>query len=147
MQAIHDKLEALGQLENTLVLYVADNSYTWADHGWLKKSVPCSPAHEVPFYPSWPAAGLGSGTTDSRIVANIDIAPTILDAAGITPGTPQDGRSLLTPAARDHLLVQWWKQGTSGTGPKTGSRPVPATPRTVRPGTSASGWPPTSVRL
>lgn len=119
VQAIHDKLAALGQLENTLVIYVADNGYTWADHGWLKKSVPYSPAHEVPFYLSWPAGGLGSGTTDSRIVATIDIAPTILDAAGITPGTPQDGQSLLTTASRDHLLVQWWKQGAGGDGPKT----------------------------
>ncbi|MEU2451609.1 sulfatase [Streptomyces sp. NPDC012765] len=119
VQAIHDKLVALGQLENTLVIYTADNGYTWADHGWLKKSVPYSPAHEVPFYLSWPAGGLGSGTTDSRIVANIDVAPTILDAAGITPATPLDGHSLLTPAARDHLLVQWWKQGTGGAGPKT----------------------------
>ncbi|WKD37090.1 sulfatase [Streptomyces xanthophaeus] len=119
VQAVRDKLAALGQLENTLVIYTADNGYTWADHGWLKKSVPYSPAHEVPFYLSWPAGGLGSGTTDSRIVANIDIAPTVLDAAGITPDTPQDGHSLLTAADRDHLLVQWWKQGTGGTGPKT----------------------------
>ncbi|MGW3321299.1 sulfatase family protein [Streptomyces virginiae] len=119
VQAIHDKLADLGQLENTLVIYTADNGYTWADHGWLKKSVPYSPAHEVPFYLSWPAGGLGAGTTDSRIVANIDIAPTILDAAGIAAGTPQDGHSLLSPADRDHLLVQWWKQGTGGAGPKT----------------------------
>ncbi len=77
--------------------------------------MPYSPAHEVPFYLSWPAGGLGTGTVDSRIVANIDIAPTILDAAGIVPDTPQDGRSLLTSYSRDHLLVEWWKQGT-GTG-------------------------------
>ncbi|MFG2292726.1 sulfatase [Streptomyces sp. NPDC048603] len=119
VQAIRDKLAALGQLDNTLVIYTADNGYTWADHGWLKKSVPYSPSHEVPFYLSWPAAGLGSGTTDNRIVANLDIAPTILDAAGITPTHSQDGHSLLGTASRDHLLVEWWKQGTGGTGPKT----------------------------
>ncbi|WP_329376922.1 sulfatase [Streptomyces sp. NBC_01351] len=119
VQAIHDKLAAIGQLDNTLVIYIGDNGYSWADHGWLKKSVPYSPAHEVPFYLSWPAGGLGSGTVDNRVVANIDIAPTILDAAGITPDTPQDGRSLLTGFSRDHLLVEWWKQGTGGTGPKT----------------------------
>lgn len=34
------------------------------------------PAHEVPFYLSWPAGGLSAGTTDSRITANIDVAPT-----------------------------------------------------------------------
>ncbi|MFF2951874.1 sulfatase [Kitasatospora sp. NPDC057965] len=126
VQAIHDKLVALGQLDNTLVIYLGDNGYTWADHGWLKKSVPYSPAHEVPFYLSWPAGGLGAGTTDHRIVANIDVAPTILDAVGITPDTPQDGHSLLTAADRDHLLVEWWKQGTAAGGPPTWSSYVAA---------------------
>ncbi|MGW4647223.1 sulfatase family protein [Kitasatospora sp. NPDC004289] len=119
VQAFRDKLEALGQLDNTLVIYIADNGYTWADHGWLKKSVPYSPSHQVPFYLSWPAAGLAAGTVDNRLAANIDIAPTILDAAGITPNTPQDGRSLLTGYSRDHLLVEWWKQGTAAGGPNT----------------------------
>ncbi|MFE2324174.1 sulfatase [Streptomyces sp. NPDC059385] len=119
VQAFRDKLAALGQLDNTLVIYIGDNGFGWGDHGWTKKSVPYSPAHEVPFYLSWPAGGLGSGTVDNRVVANIDIAPTILDAAGITPNTPQDGHSLLSGHSRDHLLVEWWKQGTGGTGPKT----------------------------
>ncbi|GAA4843308.1 sulfatase [Kitasatospora terrestris] len=111
VQAFHDKLAALGQLDNTLVIYLGDNGYTWADHGWLKKSVPYLPSVEVPFYLSWPAGGLGSGTTDNRIVANIDIAPTVLEAAGITPNWSLDGHSLLGPYSRDHLLVEWWEQG------------------------------------
>ncbi|WP_329209443.1 sulfatase [Streptomyces sp. NBC_00683] len=119
VQAFRDKLTALGQLDNTLVIYIADNGFGWADHGWTKKSVPYSPAHEVPFYLSWPAGGLGAGTTDNRIVANIDIAPTVLDAAGVTPGHAQDGRSLLTSYSRDHLLVEFWKQGTAAGGPPT----------------------------
>ncbi|MEV0189995.1 sulfatase [Kitasatospora purpeofusca] len=126
VQAIHDKLVALGQLENTLVVYLGDNGFTWADHGWTKKSVPYSPAHEVPFYLSWPAGGLGAGTSDHRIVANIDVAPTVLDAAGITPDTPQDGHSLLTAYSRNHLLVEWWKQGTAAGGPPTWSSYVAA---------------------
>ncbi len=121
VQAFKDKLQALGQLDNTLVIYIGDNGFGWADHGWTAKSVPYRPAHEVPFYLSWPAGGLGSGTTDGRIVANIDIAPTILDAAGITADTPQDGHSLLSAYSRDHLLVEWWKQGTAAGGPPTWS--------------------------
>ncbi|TYK53405.1 sulfatase family protein [Actinomadura decatromicini] len=114
VQAFKDKLTALGQLDNTLVIYIGDNGFQWADHGLLGKGTPYSPAHEVPFYLSWPAGGFGSGTTDNRIVANIDIAPTILAAAGITATTPQDGTSLLSGFNRDHLLVEWWKQGTAG---------------------------------
>nr|WP_263972388.1 sulfatase [Spongiactinospora rosea] len=114
VQAFRDKLAAIGQLDNTLVIYIGDNGFQWADHGLLGKGTPYSPAHEVPFYLSWPAGGLGGGTTDNRIVANIDIAPTILAAAGIIPGTPHDGESLLSAFDRDHLLIEWWKQGTAG---------------------------------
>ncbi|MEV7400455.1 sulfatase [Streptomyces sp. NPDC091267] len=121
VQAFKDKLTSLGQLDNTLVIYIGDNGFGWADHGWTKKSVPYRAAHEVPFYLSWPAGGLGAGTTDDRIVANIDIAPTVLDAAGVTPGHSQDGKSLLTSYSRDHLLVEWWKQGAAAGGPPTWS--------------------------
>ncbi|MEV0291633.1 sulfatase, partial [Kribbella sp. NPDC050820] len=114
VQAFKDKLAALGQLDNTLVIYIGDNGFQWADHGLLGKGTPYSPAHEVPFHLSWPAGGLGAGTTDNRIVANIDIAPTILDAAGITPTHSVDGKSLLTGFTRDHVLVEWWKQGSAG---------------------------------
>ncbi|MEV0846285.1 sulfatase [Streptomyces sp. NPDC049954] len=119
VQAFKDRLTALGQLDNTLVVYIGDNGFGWADHGWTKKSVPYRQAHEVPFYLSWPAGGLGAATTDDRVVANIDIAPTVLDAAGITPGHSQDGKSLLTSYSRDHLLVEWWKQGPAAEGPPT----------------------------
>jgi arylsulfatase A-like enzyme len=114
VKEIHDKLAALGQLDNTLVFYLGDNGYSWGDHGWGAKSVPYRPAVEVPFYVSWPAAGLGGGTVDDRVAANIDIAPTILDAAGLTADTPQDGHSLLGSYRRDHLLVEWWHEGTGG---------------------------------
>jgi arylsulfatase A-like enzyme len=42
-------------------------------------------------------------------VANIDIAPTVLDAAEITPDPayPLDGRSLLSPVQRDRLLLEF----------------------------------------
>jgi arylsulfatase A-like enzyme len=117
VNSIREKLVQLGQLNNTLVIYVGDNGRLWGDHGRMAKGVPYAPAHEVPFYLSWPAGGYGAGTTDSRLVANIDIAPTILHAAGITPTTPQDGRSLLTPFTRDRLLLEWWAEGAAPGAP------------------------------
>ncbi|WP_460303985.1 sulfatase family protein [Actinocorallia aurea] len=111
VQALHDELKATGQLDNTLVIFVGDNGYLWADHGWTRKSVPYRPAFEVPFFLSWPAGGLATGTKDGRLVATLDISATVLDAAGITPPTPQDGRSLLRRGSRDHLLIEFWRQG------------------------------------
>ncbi|WP_155372751.1 sulfatase family protein [Catellatospora vulcania] len=121
VQAVHDKLEALGQLDNTLVFFIGDNGFAWADHGWTKKSVPYTPVVEVPFFVSWPAGGLDTGTNDSRLAANIDIAPTILDAAGITPDAqyPQDGHSLLGSHRRTRVLTEFFKHGTGAGGPHT----------------------------
>ncbi|MEU9346821.1 sulfatase [Streptomyces sp. NPDC048278] len=109
MRDLRDELRALGQLENTLVLFTSDHGLCWADHGWLRKSVPYRPSLEVPFWLSWPARGLGGGTVDDRLTGHVDIAPTLLDAAGITPDTPHDGHSLLdTRNDRDRLLAEWW---------------------------------------
>jgi arylsulfatase A-like enzyme len=119
--AVHDELLRLGQLDHTMVFFIGDNGFSWADHGWHRKSVPYAPAIRVPFYLSWPAAGLNAGRVDDRLVANIDIAPTILQAAGLRPdgGHPMDGHSLLTPYSRDHLLTEFWKPGRKKVGPPT----------------------------
>jgi arylsulfatase A-like enzyme len=48
---------------------------------------------------------------NTRWAANIDIAPTVLQAAGVQqdPSTPMDGRSLLDPTwRRDRILLEYW---------------------------------------
>ncbi|MBC6459431.1 sulfatase [Actinomadura sp. HBU206391] len=127
--AVRVKLAELGQLENTLVLFLGDNGFSWSDHGWHRKSVPYSPAIRVPFYLSWPAAGLNTGRSDDRLVASVDIAPTILDAAGLTGARahPMDGHSLLTSYRRERLLIEWWRERAderpqSWAAHRTGSR-------------------------
>ncbi|MFF5182304.1 sulfatase [Streptomyces sp. NPDC000345] len=109
MRDFRDKLRELGQLENTLVLFTSDHGLCWGDHGWLRKSVPYRPSLEVPFLMSWPAGGLAGGGTDDRLTCHVDIAPTFLAAAGVTPDTPHDGHSLLDPRNdRHHVLAEWW---------------------------------------
>ena len=44
---------------------------------------------------------------DSRVAANIDIAPTIYQATGINPGYTVDGRSLLDNWQRRWLLLEF----------------------------------------
>ncbi|MHC3472370.1 sulfatase family protein [Streptomyces sp. 7R007] len=108
MRDFRDMLRRLGQSENTLVVFTSDHGLCWADHGWLRKSVPYRPSLEVPFLLSWPAGGFGGGE-DDRLTGHVDIAPTLLDAAGITPDTAHDGHSLLDRGnTREHLLAEWW---------------------------------------
>jgi len=106
MQTVNDT----GQLDNTLVIFISDNGYLWAEHGWTDKRVPYTQSIEVPMFASWPGR-IPAGVRDSRMVANIDIAPTVLEAAGITASHTIDGHSLLSPYARTRILTEYWNEG------------------------------------
>jgi arylsulfatase A-like enzyme len=91
---VFQTLEATGENSDTLAIFLSDNGYNWGDHGLIEKGWPYDEDVRVPWFMRWPGH-LDPGTTDSRLVANVDLAPTILDAAGgITPALPMDGRSL-----------------------------------------------------
>jgi N-acetylglucosamine-6-sulfatase len=102
-------LRDTGELENTLFVFVADNGWMLGEHRLRGKEVLYEEAIKVPLVMSGP--GLPEGVTYDGIVGNIDLAPTILDAAGVEPLREPDGLSLLPlvddPAAwadRDILL-------------------------------------------
>jgi arylsulfatase A-like enzyme len=87
-------LRRLGEERRTLVFFISDNGVTWGDHGLKGKIVPYTPSIEVPMMMRWPGH-VAAGRSDSSLVANIDIAPTIMDAVGLSPVHPMDGHSLL----------------------------------------------------
>jgi arylsulfatase A-like enzyme len=87
-------LRRLGEERRTLVFFISDNGVVWADHGLHGKIVPYTPSIQVPMMMRWPGH-VPADKSDNSLVANIDIAPTILDAAGLAPDKPMDGRSLL----------------------------------------------------
>jgi arylsulfatase A-like enzyme len=106
------ELDRLGEV-NTLAFFLSDNGFLWAEHGVIGKTMPYIESVKVPFFVRWPGR-VPAGAQDSRIVANIDLAPTILDAAGLQPdpGLSMDGRSLFTGAQRDHLLLEYWPEAS-----------------------------------
>lgn len=108
-------LSALDELDeqNTLVVYMSDNGYAWGDHGLDTKSSPYRESVQVPFLLSWPGH-IDAGSVDKRLVANIDLAPTIVEATGASTagGPPMDGRSLLDPTwIRERLLLEYLHHG------------------------------------
>jgi arylsulfatase A-like enzyme len=103
MASIHDHLELTGQLDNTLVFYLSDNGYLWSEHRLQGKDHPYLQSVRVPFLASWPGH-LPAGQTSQRLVANIDIAPTVYAASGSSPPVELDGRSLLD-AEWDHRRI------------------------------------------
>ena len=89
-------LGAAGEIRRTLVVFVSDNGFLWEEHGLERKGPPYREGVRVPLVLRW-TGHLRAGRVDGRSAANIDIAPTIMDAAGIRipRRIPMDGRSLL----------------------------------------------------
>lgn len=90
-------------------MFTSDKGVMWAEHGLADKGFPYLGDLRVPVLLRWPGH-VTPGTSDPRLAANIDIAPTILDAVGLapTPARPMDGRSLLAPEGPRTLLGEWW---------------------------------------
>jgi arylsulfatase A-like enzyme len=114
-------LQTQGELDNTLVIFLSDNGYMWGEHRISDlKFVPYTESVQVPFLARWPGH-LAAGTHDSRLVANIDIKPTVLAAAGITPDPayPVDGRSFLSAGGRSRALTEYFYDDANAPGIKT----------------------------
>jgi arylsulfatase A-like enzyme len=100
-------LKATGEDRDTLAIFVSDNGYLFGAHGVLGKIFPYQEATNVPMYMRWPAELGKKGRLDTRLVANVDFAPTFYDVAGIDPGYEVDGKSLFDPGNdRDWLLTE-----------------------------------------
>jgi N-acetylglucosamine-6-sulfatase len=97
-------LERTGELQNTLILYTSDNGFMHGEHRVKSGKVwHYEEASRVPLIARGP--GVPAGLRDPRPVANIDIAPTIVDAADAQPQRVLDGRSLFGLMADPGV---WW---------------------------------------
>ena len=81
---MREKLATFAE-RNTLVVYVSDNGYLWGEHNLEGKDEPYVQSTKVPLMMRWPNH-TQPGVGDERFALNIDIAPTILEAAGIVRG-------------------------------------------------------------
>ena len=115
---IFDTLHRLGELRNTLAFYLSDNGYLWADHhlgGDTQNSrSEAPPVHAVGAGAVLRALAPALPGRDQRPSPDgtVDIAPTVLEAAGISPDPtepPLDGRSLLEPDTRNRILLEYWQ--------------------------------------
>lgn len=87
------ELEAQELLENTLVIFTTDNGYYHGERQLADKWYPHEESVRVPLIirdPRMPAERRGK--TNDDFVLNVDVAPTILAAAGISAPAPMQGR-------------------------------------------------------
>jgi arylsulfatase A-like enzyme len=92
---IIDTLKELGEFENTIFIFSSDHGEMLGDHGLIYKGCRFfEPLVHVPLIISWPAFA-DKGSRLSALVESVDIAPMLLEAAGITVPEDMQGKSLL----------------------------------------------------
>jgi arylsulfatase A-like enzyme len=78
--------------DDTVIIYTSDNGFFVGDHGWYDKRFMYEPSLRVPLMIRAPGAKAAS--VPGHMAMNIDIAPTILDYAGVEIPPTMQGRSL-----------------------------------------------------
>ena len=99
-------LDGNGEADNTVVIYTSDNGFYFGEHGLIDKRSAYEESIRVPMIVSAPGL-FPRGTTVTAQVANLDIAPTILDLAGADIPEPFEGRSFRGLADGSTDPVDW----------------------------------------
>ena len=110
------KLGEMGIADQTLVIYMGDNGFMFGEHGLIDKRVAYETSIRVPMLMHCPELFSG-GTVVDEVVANIDVAPTVLEAMGLEKPPHMDGQSMLALGRgeeipwRDYFLyVYYWEK-------------------------------------
>lgn len=100
-----DNLDSLGLADNTVVIYAGDNGVFWGEHRLVDKRFAYEESIRVPFMVRYPGLIRDPGKRLSQMVLNIDLAPTILELAGLEVPENMHGASIVPLlASRD---VSW----------------------------------------
>jgi N-acetylglucosamine-6-sulfatase len=108
-----EHLQRRDELESTLIVYMGDNGFAFGEHGLIDKRTAYEESMRVPLLMHCPEL-FRAGTRVDEVVANIDIAPTLLDVAGLRAPNAIAGKSALPLARgeriawRDALLYEYY---------------------------------------
>jgi arylsulfatase A-like enzyme len=93
VRSVVQALKARHELKRTVIVYTSDNGFLWGEHRLGGKVWPFEESTHVPLIIRAPWTT--TPRRNSQPVLNIDLASTISELTGVTPGLPQDGRSLV----------------------------------------------------
>ncbi len=122
-----DTLEKTGQLENTVILFAGDNGFFFGEHRRGDKRLMYEESLRIPFLMSYPRM-IKPGSTIDEMVLNIDVAPTLLDLAGVPAAPQMQGRSMKPlftgekTTWRTSFLYEYFQDGSFAIPPMVGVR-------------------------
>jgi arylsulfatase A-like enzyme len=111
VQRIRDALAEMGELDNTVLIVTSDHGYFYGEHGLNEeRRLAYEETARIPLVIRFPRVAT-AGSTPQQLVQVIDLAPTILDLAGVADTVLRQGASLVplltgsaTPWRRSVLL-------------------------------------------
>jgi arylsulfatase A-like enzyme len=138
------ELKDQGVLDNTLIVFSGDNGYYHGDRGLADKWYPHEESIRVPlivYDPRMPAAA--RGTTRDEFVLNVDVAPTVLAAAGVKAPARMQGRdfSPLYLAAGEPVNPPWRQEFFYEHGTINSKNFIPSSEAVVRKDVKYTFWP------
>ena len=106
IQRVMDALAANGMADNTVIVLMGDNGYYLGERGYAGKWLPHEPSIRVPLLMVDPRHPEYAGLRPDAMALNIDVAPTLLDLAGLPVPGEMQGRSLL-PLLQGETPADW----------------------------------------
>jgi arylsulfatase A-like enzyme len=101
-------LDAKGLSQNTVVVYCSDQGFYLGEHGWFDKRWIYEESLRTPFVMRWPGV-IRPGSSVSRLMLNIDWAPTLLDIAGVKAPAEVQGASFV-PLLKGSAAAAGWRK-------------------------------------
>ena len=86
------ELDKLGIADQTLIIYAGDKGIFWGEKQFIDKRWPYEKATRIPFIVKYPGGLKNPGRTSAEMVLNVDLAPTLLDMAGLAVPPPMQGQ-------------------------------------------------------
>lgn len=111
---IFDALKRTGELDRTLIVFTSDNGYWYGEHGLsVERRLAYEEGIRIPLLMRYPPL-IKAGRTIEPLVLSIDLAPTLLDLAGVAVPGHVEGRSLVpllkggSPPWRKSFLIEYY---------------------------------------
>lgn len=120
-----DYLDKSGLAKNTIVIYLSDQGFYMGEHGWFDKRWMYEQSFRTPMLMRYPGL-VKPGSTIDQFLLNIDIAPTLLQAAGAAVPTEMQGLSFLPLlkkqryTAREAIYYHYYENGEHAVSPHFG---------------------------
>lgn len=140
-QTVLAELNQQGLADNTLVIFTTDNGYFHGEHGLADKWYPHQESIRVPLIIRDPRQPKSKhGTTNDQFTLNVDLAPTILAAAGVPAPKTMQGRDM-APLYLAETPPEWRSEFFYEHGPIGKNGMIPPSEALVRKDWKYMYWP------